>query len=127
MATKNYISILSKIDTANRISQLTIGAVNKEVKTIAGVQSDDVSKTWGGYIKLTAKDQTTIGNTLQKMKLQQPSIILDEMNNFLIWKKPVCVDGKIHIARKYWFNPVENMGQLKLKSYLRNVKEGLFY
>ena len=45
----------------NCISQLTIDAVNKEVITIASVQSDDVSKMQGEYIKITAKDWATIG------------------------------------------------------------------
>ena len=45
---------------------MTIDAVNKEVKTIASVQSDDVSKTRGEYIKLTAKDQATIGEYTAK-------------------------------------------------------------
>ena len=39
------------------ISLSTSNTVNKEVKMIASVQSDDVSKMWGKYIKLTAKDQ----------------------------------------------------------------------
>ena len=50
----------------NNISLLTIDAVNKEVKTIASVRSEDVSKTRGEYIKLTAKDQATIGEYTTK-------------------------------------------------------------
>ena len=44
----------------NNISLSTIDAVNKEVKTIASVQSDDISKMQGEYIKLMTKDRATI-------------------------------------------------------------------
>ena len=58
---KFHISILSKIDRVRyqitAISLSTSDAVNKEVKTIASVQSDDISKMRGKYIKLTAKDR----------------------------------------------------------------------
>ena len=45
----------------DNISLSTIDAVNKKVKIIASVQSDDISKTRGKYIKLTAKNRATIG------------------------------------------------------------------
>ena len=48
------------------ISLLTIDAVNKEVKIIASVQSDNVSKMRGKYIRLTAKDRATIGEYTAK-------------------------------------------------------------
>ena len=58
---ENFISILSEIDRVHyqitAISLSTSEAVNKEVKTIASGQSDDVSKMRGKYIKLTAKDR----------------------------------------------------------------------
>ena len=36
------------------------------MKTIASVQSDEVLKTWGEYIKLTAKDWATTGEYAAK-------------------------------------------------------------
>ena len=69
MATKNlyqYFKQDRQSSLPNNISLSTIDAVNKEVKTIASVQSDDVSKMWGKYIKLKAKDQATIGEYTAK-------------------------------------------------------------
>ena len=68
----------------NNITLSTNDAVNKEVKTNASVQSNDVSKMRGEYIKLTAKDRATIGEYAAKMELQQLFVILVETNNSLI-------------------------------------------
>ena len=43
------------------ISQSTINTVNKKVAAIASTQNDDSPKTQGEYIKMTAKDQSIIG------------------------------------------------------------------
>ena len=69
MATKNlyqYFKRDRQSSLPDNISLSTIDAVNKEVKRIASVQSDDVSKTRGKYIKLTAKDRATIGEYAAK-------------------------------------------------------------
>ena len=53
MATKNlyqYFKWDRQSLLPNNMSLSTIDAVNKEVKTIASVQSDDVSKMWGKYV-----------------------------------------------------------------------------
>ena len=63
MTTKNLYQYFKRDRQSllpNNISQSNIDNVNKEVKTIASVQSDEVLKTWGEYIKLTAKDWATI-------------------------------------------------------------------
>ena len=69
MAKKNlyqYFKRDRQSSLPDNISLLTIDVVNKEVKIIASVQSDDVSKTRGKYIKLTANDQATIGKHAAK-------------------------------------------------------------
>ena len=69
MATKNlyqYFKRDRQSSLPGNISLSTTDAVNKEVKIIASVQSDAVSKTRGKYIKLTAKDQATIGEYTAK-------------------------------------------------------------
>ena len=73
MAMKNlyqYFKRDRQSSLPNNISLSTIDAVNKKVKIIASVQSDNVSKTQGKYIELTAKDQATIGECAAKMGLQ---------------------------------------------------------
>ena len=40
--------------------------MNKEMKTIASFQSDNISKMEGKYIKLRANDQATIGEYTAK-------------------------------------------------------------
>ena len=66
---EKFISVIKRDRQSSlpgNISMSTIDVVNKEVKIIASVQSDDVSKTQGNYIKLTAKYRATIGKYAAK-------------------------------------------------------------
>ena len=64
-----YIANLSEVDRAP-YPQPTINAVNKEVAAIASTQNASQKnyspKTWGEYIKVTARDQATIGEYAAK-------------------------------------------------------------
>ena len=72
MTTKNLYQYFKRDRQSllpNNISLSTIDNVNKEVKTIASVQSDEVLMTRGEYIKLTAKDWATIGKYAAKNEI----------------------------------------------------------
>ena len=53
----------------SNITQSTIDAINKEVKTIASFQSDGISKMQLKCIKLRANDQATIWECTSKNRI----------------------------------------------------------
>ena len=108
------------------ISQSTIDAINKEMKIIASFQSDDITKMEGKYIKLGANDQATIGEYAVKNGITVAIHHFRLNKGFPNFKEASVRGWNMHISRKYKSNSVEDMGQLRLKSCLRNVKEGFY-
>ena len=116
MATKilyQYFKRDRQSSLPDNISLSTIDAVNKEVKRIASVQSDDVSKTRGEHIKLIAKDRATIGEYAAKNGIaaaishfsrnkQFPNLKEASMHG---WKNAYCNEVLIQSSRKR--GPVE--------------------
>ena len=123
MATKDlccYFKQDTQSSLPNGISQSTINAVNKEVVVIASTQNDDFLKTRGEYIKVTAKDQTTIGEygvknriaaAIRHFKCNEKFPALKEATVWG-WKNAYCNELLLQSSRKH--EPVE-IGELPKK------------
>ena len=102
MTTKNlyqYFKRDRQSSLPNNISLSTIDNVNKEVKTIASVQSDEILKTRGEYIKLTAKDWATIGEYAAKNEIAAASCHFRQNEQFSNLKE-TSVQGWKNTYRK---------------------------